>query len=624
MQLQEGHDQLADFRLRSRVALAIILALSALLMTRLWSLQIRDHEELAERSERNRTTTVYVSGVRGLIYDRNGAVMADNIPSWQLEITPEKSPNMELALQEIAQVIDVKPHELQRFHERRESSPSFDATPLKLSLTADELARLEVNIKRWPGVQIRAALTRRYPFADTAAHLIGYVGGLTARDLAADTEGHYRGASHIGKVGVEKSFETQLRPISGQRLMESDARGRHLQEIAFTPPTPGWDLRLTLDNQLQTVAARALGDRRGAAVALDLQSGEVLALVSTPSFDPHLFINGISHANYRTLINDPAKPLFNRALQGRYPPGSTVKPAIALAGLEYNAIAPHDHIYCSGSFQLPGNKRKYRDWKRRGHGSMDMRQSIAQSCDIYYYQLANELGIDRLATFAGRLGIGSVTGIQLPGEDAGVLPSKQWKIGAIGQPWFPGETLNIGIGQGYMVMTPMQLAQMTARIALRGEGFQPRLVKSRTRGDQVITEEAKPLKAIALSDRKHWSRIHEGMIEVIYGRRGTAKAVGKDLPFKVAGKTGTAQVAGLSQEDDKAPQLEDVPEKLRDHALFIAFAPVTKPEIAVAVIIENSGSGSAVAAPAARKILEDWLTRCDGWGWRPWCLEADI
>lgn len=624
MQLQEGHEQLADFRIRSRVALTVIIALSVLLLSRLWTLQVRDHEELAKRSERNRTTTVFVSGVRGLIYDRNGAVMADNIPSWQLEITPEKTPNLDATLAEIARTIEVKPHELQRFHERRESFASFDAIPLKLSLTADELARMEVNIKRWPGVQIRAALTRRYPFAETASHLIGYVGGLSARDLAADSEGHYRGASHIGKIGVEKSFETQLRPVSGRRIMESDARGRHLNEIAFTPPVPGWDLRLTLDNQLQTVAAEALADRRGAAVALDLQGGEVLALVSTPSFDPHLFINGISHANYRALINDPAKPLFNRALQGRYPPGSTVKPAVALAGLEHRVVTPHDHIYCAGSFQLPGNKRKYRDWKRRGHGSMDLRQSIAQSCDVYYYQLANELGIDRLSSFAGRLGIGSVTGIALPGEDSGVLPTREWKIGAIGQPWFPGETLNIGIGQGYMVMTPLQLAQMTARIALRGEGFQPRLVKSRTRGEDVVTEQARPLETISLSQRQHWSRIHEGMLEVVYGRRGTAKAVGRGLPFKVAGKTGTAQVAGLSQEDDKAPQLEDVPEKLRDHALFIAFAPVPQPEIAVAVIVENSGSGSAVAAPVAREILENWLMRCDGWGWRPWCLEADI
>ncbi len=624
MQLSEGHDQLADFRLRTRIALALIIALSAVVISRLWLLQMRDHEHLAKRADRNRTATEFVTGVRGLIYDRSGAILADNIPSWQLELIPEKVADLEATLSQIGQVVELKPHELQRFEDRRKAAKAFDAIPLKLSLTEQELAQLEVNAGRWPGVSVRAALTRRYPFAQTTAHLVGYVGGLTARDLNADVDGAYRGASHIGKTGIEKSFEEELRPISGTRLVESDARGRRLQEIAYTPPIPGWDLRLTLDVPLQLATTEALAGHRGAAVALDLNSGDVLALVSQPSFDPHLFINGISHRDYATLINDPANPLFNRAIQGRYPPGSTVKPMVALAGLEYRVVTVHDHVFCNGWYQLPNKPRKYRDWKRRGHGTVDLQESIAQSCDVYYYQLAYDMGIERLAAFGAQLGIGARTGIRLPAEDAGILPSPEWKIGAMGEVWYPGETLNIGIGQGYMVMTPLQLAQMVSRIALRGGGFEPKLIKTRSRNGEVIEEPARSLPPISLRDSHLWSEIHDAMKAVIYGRHGTAKAVGRGLPFKVAGKTGTAQVAGLSQEDDRAPQLEDVPEKLRDHALFIAFAPADAPQMAVAVVVENSGSGSAVAAPIARKMIESWLMRCDGVNWRPWCLEADI
>ncbi len=624
MQLSEGHEQLADFRLRTRIALALIIALAAVVISRLWLLQMHEHEQLSQRADRNRTATEFVTGVRGLIYDRSGAILADNIPSWQLEVTPEKVPDLATTLQEIGEVVELRPHELQRFEDRRKAAKSFDAVPLKLSLTPPQLAQLEVNAGRWPGISVRAALTRRYPRGETTAHLVGYVGGLTARDLQGDAEGAYRGASHIGKTGIERSFETYLRPTSGTRLLESDARGRRLEEIAYTPPVPGWDLRLTLDAALQDATTKALAGRRGAAIALDLNSGDVLALVSQPSFDPHLFINGISHSDYATLINDPANPLFNRAIQGRYPPGSTVKPIVALAGLEAGVIKPHDHIYCSGSYQLPNKPRKYRDWKRRGHGPVDLKESIAQSCDVYYYQLAYDMGIERLAAFGARLGIGSRTGIRLPAEDAGILPSPEWKIGALGEIWYPGETLNIGIGQGYMVMTPLQLAQMVSRIALRGGGFEPKLVKTRSRDGEVITEPPRPLPTISLHHKRHWEEIHEAMLAVIYGRHGTARPVGKGLPFRVAGKTGTAQVAGLSQEDDHAPQLEDVPEKLRDHALFIAFAPAETPQMAVAVVVENSGSGSAVAAPVAREMIESWLMRCDGVNWRPWCLEADI
>ncbi|MEN8718939.1 MAG: penicillin-binding protein 2 [Oceanococcaceae bacterium] len=624
MQLHESHEQIADFRVRTRVVLGLIIVLSALIVVRLWLLQMRDHERLAERADRNRTAVEYVTGVRGLIYDRAGTVLADNTPSWQLDITPEQVEDMPALLDALADTVELRPHERQRFEDRRRALPAFAAVPLKLNLTRDELARLAVQANRWPGVQVRAALARRYPLEHTTAHVLGYVGGLTARDLDGDSQGHYRGASHIGKVGLERAQEDHLRPVPGQRRVENDARGRRLRQIDYQPPTPGWNLRVTLDAELQKATAAALGPRRGAAVAIDPRNGEVLALVSQPGFDPHLFINGIGHADYQTLISDPQNPLFNRAIQGRYPPGSTIKPLVALAGLEYQVVTPSDHVFCQGWFQLPNKPRKYRDWKRHGHGSVNLRESVAQSCDVYYYELAHALGIDRLARFGARLGIGQRTGLELPSEDAGILPSREWKIGALGEVWFPGETLNIGIGQGYMVTTPLQLAQMTALLAQRGVGYVPRLVKSRFRDDHTVDIPPQPLPPVNLRDPQGWETIHQAMLAVVYGAQGTARSVGQGLPFRVAGKTGTAQVAGLSQEDDEAPQLDEVPERLRDHALFIAYAPADAPQMAIAVVVENSGSGSAVAAPVARAMLENWLMRCDGVDWRPWCLEADI
>lgn len=624
MQLTESHEQTADFRLRTRFALGIIVLLAGVILSRLWVLQMRDHENLAERADRNRTATEFVTGVRGLIYDRSGAVLADNVASWQLEIFPEKTADIPATLAAIGEVVPLQPHELQRFEDRRKAAHSFDAIPLKLGLSEPELARLEVNLRRWPGARVRATLARRYPFAEATAHLVGYVGGLTARDLEADEAGAYRGATHIGKTGIERSFEETLRPVPGWRRMESNASGRRVAQLDYQPPEAGADLRLTIDASLQQAAVKALEDRRGAVVAMDPRNGDVLALVSQPSFDPHLFINGISHKNYRTLIDDPKNPLFNRAVQGRYPPGSTVKPVMAMAGLEFNTIKPHDHVYCGGYFQLPNKPRKYRDWKRRGHGTVNLRESIAQSCDVYYYELGNELGIDRIADFAGRMGIGARTHIRLPAEDAGILPTRDWKRGALGEVWYPGETLNISIGQGYMVMTPLQLAQMTARIAMRGKGFRPRLVKTVTRAGSPVENAPEALATIKVRSASMWDETHKAMTAVINSRTGTARHVAAGLPFAVAGKTGTAQVAGLSQEDDKAPQLEDVPEKLRDHALFIAFAPAEDPQMAIAVVVENSGGGGAVAAPVAHKLLKNWLMRCDGMDWRPWCLEADI
>ncbi len=624
MQLSEGREQLGDFRLRLGLTLAGILLLSALISGRLWLLQTRDHSQLARRADSNRTTDLPVQGVRGLIYDRKGTVLADNVPSWQLEVVPERVEDMQATLDELAEFVNLAPHELQRFHDRRQGAREFQPVPLKLNLSPEELARLEVNRERWPGVRVQATLTRRYPRDSATAHLVGYVGGITARDLAADEAGVYRGASHIGKTGVERAYEEALRPIPGTRRLESDAQGRRLRELDYQAPIPGWDLRLTLDSDLQRATEGELEGRRAAAIALDLRNGDVLALVSMPSFDPHLFVNGISHADYQRLLDDPGNPLFNRALQGRYPPGSTIKPVFALAGLEYGLRHPRDHTYCQGWFTLPDKQRRYRDWKRSGHGRVNLRDSVAQSCDVYYYQLAHEMGIDRLAEFAGRFGIGSATGIPLPAEDVGILPSRDWKMGALGESWYPGETLNVGIGQGYMLMTPMQMALMTVRIATRGEGFEPRVVQTRSRRALVREEPVVPLPRLELRDRRHWEEIHDSMVAVVHGWGGTARAVGEGLPFRVAGKTGTAQVAGLSQEDDEAPQLDDVPYKLRDHSLFIAFAPAEAPEIAVSVIVEHSGGGSAVAAPVAKVMLENYLMRCDGVVWRPWCLEADI
>ncbi len=592
----------------TRVGLAggIALILVGILITRLFQLQTVQHEYFVTRSDENRMRVLPIPSVRGLIHDRNGVVLAENLPAYRLELVPEQVPDLAASLDSLAALVPISEQERERFLARAASSPRFDRIPLKLNLNQEDVARIEVNRQRLPGVHVRASLTRNYPLGSLTAHLIGYVGGITTRDLERVDAELYRGASYIGKTGIEYQYEELLHGAPGRQLVEANAVGRRLRELEYTRPTPGKTLYLTIDARLQKVAAEAFEGRNGAAVAIGIPDGDILAMVSVPSFEPSQFIDGISHRNYRALIENPDRPLFHRAIQGQYPPGSTVKPLMALAGLHHEVYRAQTRVHCPGFYQLPENSRKHRDWKRRGHGSMNLHEAIAQSCDVYFYDLAHQLEIDRIHDFLEQFGLGRPTGIDLPNENGGLLPSRAWKKRARGESWFPGETLNIGIGQGFMLTTPLQLALATARIASRGGGARPHLLHSVETVGSGRREKlsSPPLPAISGSSDRDWQAIHEALVAVLHGATGTAKQVGADAPYRFAGKTGTAQVAGLSQEDDKAPQLQDVPKHLRDHSLFVAYAPADAPRIAVAAIAEHSGSGSAVAAPIVRRILD--------------------
>lgn len=597
------------FIARIVIAFVVALIICAVLGWRMTQLQVTQHEYYSTRSDDNRMQPRVIPPPRGLIYDRNGNVLAENLPAYQLVVIPERIADMDATLSGLAEFVSLRPSDLERFKKRLRSERSFREIPLKFQMSDAEVARFEVNRQSFPGTFIRAALTRHYPAAEITAHVLGYVGGINDLERNRVDERRYRGSSHIGKTGIELSYEDELIGYPGSKLVETNASGRTLRQLEHESAKAGNDVFLTLDVALQTVAVKAMADRRGAAVAMDPNNGDVLAIVSQPGFDPHLFVNGIGHKDYAELREDPGRPLFNRAVQGQYPPGSTIKPIMALAGLEHKVFSPQRRVKCEGHYSLPNHSRKYRDWKRSGHGNVNLKHAIAQSCDVYFYLLAHELKVDRIYSFASLFGLGAITGIDLPGEKSGILPSRAWKRRIYQESWYPGETLNIGIGQGFMTATPLQLAYLTSRIATRGRGATPHLMLAISEGPESRPRQwqSPALSQIELNRESDWNAVIGGMKAVTHGVTGTARRIGENSPFLLAGKTGTAQVKGLSQEDDEAPQLEDVPYPHRDHAWFIAYAPIENPSIAVAVLAEHSGSGGAVAAPIAKKIIDKWL-----------------
>ncbi|WP_370309635.1 penicillin-binding protein 2 [Sinimarinibacterium flocculans] len=607
--LKNVHDERNAFFSRSLFAVLLLVAGVGLLVARLVDLQLRQHGYFSTRADENRMRVVPVAPVRGLIYDRNGVVLAQNQPAFVLEITPEQVADMPQTLQRLAAIIDIGETDLERFHDRVGKTPRYRGVPLRSNLSMEEVARYEIRRHEFPGVEVTAGLSRNYPLAASGAHIVGYVGGITEQELQQVDEAAYRGINQIGKVGVEKSREDLLRGEPGAKIIEANAFGRPLRELDYRRGYPGRNLILSLDARVQLVAERALGPLTGAIVAIDPASGEVIALVSKPGYDPHYFIEGISSADYKALLDNPQRPLYNRALQGTYPPGSTVKPAMALAGLEYGAAEPAHREFCGGQMSLPGSTRKYRCWKRSGHGWVDMAMGVMRSCDIYFYQLALNLGIDRIHAAMTGFGLGAPTGLDVPLEKGGLFPSREWKQVARRESWYPGETLNVGIGQGFTLTTPVQLAQMTARIAMRGGGYRPHVLRSYE--DPITRErvaiEPEPLQRIELKDNRHWATVISAMEEVTHSPSGTAYRIGQGAPYRIASKTGTAQVASLRQDELRAPTLAETPVHLRDHALFIAFAPVEEPRIAIAVIAEHAGGGSAVAAPIARMVMDQYL-----------------
>ncbi|RLC59041.1 MAG: penicillin-binding protein 2 [Chloroflexi bacterium] len=607
-QLKDDYLENRLIRRRLKLAAVFTVLLLSLVLGRLYVLQVLEHEHFSTLSDSNRIRIKALPPTRGLIFDRNGVVMADNLPAYRLEIVREQVQDLDATLQQLRQYVEFSDQDLKRFKQSLSRRRPFESIPLRLNLNDQEVARLAVNLHQFEGVEINARLTRNYPNGEHAVHALGYVSRIDERDLSRVSEVDYAGTTHIGKLGLEKFYEKDLHGEVGIQQVEVNARGRTLRVLSETPPVQGNNLHLTIDSRLQKVAEQAFAEYSGAAVAIDPNNGEILALVSMPVFDPNLFVNGISYDNYYALRDSHRRPLFNRALSGQYPPGSTTKPFYALLGLE-SAVSTKEHkVFCIGYYKLPNEERRYRDWKKRGHGRMNLHDAVTQSCDVYFYDLAYRLGIDRMSKFMAKFGFGVKTGVDSTGERNGLLPSREWKRGHDGMPWFPGETLITGIGQGAFLVTPLQLANSTAAFASRGVRYRPHLVQSIEKIPDYnrIDAISQIVERYPMQREKNWQHVHEAMINVVHGLRGTAHySIGRKIPYKVAGKTGTAQVFEIAQ--DAEYEEENVIERLRDHALFISYAPADNPRIAVAVIVENGGHGSSVAAPIARQIMDAYL-----------------
>lgn len=603
--LKSPEQELRIFRVRSLVAALVVIALTALLMGRLVYLQVFQHEVYSTRSENNRVSVEPLPPTRGLIYDRNGVLLAENRPTYNLTLVRERAEDLPATLDLLETLLALSGDEAKEFRARA-SQPQRPFAPALLmsDLNEQQIARLAVNRYRLPGVEVEAQLLRYYPDAPMLVHALGYVGRINDEELQSLDAGRYAGTHFIGKTGVERFYEEELHGESGLRQVETNARGRVLRELGRTNPVPGKDITLTLDKELQALAFDLLDGRRGAIVAMAPATGEILAMVSTPGFDSNQFVTGIDVASYRKLQQDLDLPLFNRAIRGRYPPGSTIKPFMAMAGLAEGVITPEKTIYDPGYFQLPNDSRRYRNWLRWGHGRVDLERSLAVSNNTYYYTLANELGIDRLEERMRDFGFGQRVGHDIFGESSALMPSREWKRDRFGQPWYPGETLSVGIGQGYWQVTPLQLATATSVLANRGEWVKPRIA-SRIGDEDMPVDLPDTPPDIEVANEAWWDRVFAGMEKVVSGSEGTARRIGVGLEYRMAGKSGTAQVFSLGQ--DQRYDADELAERLRDHALFIAFAPIEDPEIAVSVIVENAGGGSSNAAQLARAMTDAWL-----------------
>ncbi len=602
--IKDIHLELRMFPRRVAVLVLMCVLLVGALVARMVHLQVIGHAHYSDLATDNRVRLSPIPPTRGLIYDRRGVLLADNLPAFNLEIVPEQVKDLPNLLGRLGEVIELSEDDIQRFERLRRRSPAYRSLPIKTNLSEAEVARFMVARHRFDGVSVQARLQRHYPFGARFAHLLGYVGRINERELRRVDARNYRATTHIGKTGIEKYYESLLHGTVGVREDEVNSHGRRIRVIRETPPRPGESLVLSVDARLQAVATAALAGRSGAVVALDPRNGEVLALVSEPDFDPNLFVNGISRRDYARLRDDRERPLFNRALRGQYPPGSTVKPIVALAGLEAGLITPERRMFAGPYYELPGGGRRFRDWLKGGHGWVDLDRAIVRSCDVYFYDLSYKLGIDRLHDIYGRFGLGRPTGVDLPGELGGLLPSREWKRRRHKQAWYPGETVILGIGQGYLLATPLQLATMTACIAMRGDCRRPHLLKART-ASAVPSDTGQPRGwRVTLRDPRHWDVIIDAMRHVVSSPEGTGRRI-NDAPYSIAGKTGTAQVFSLKEDEEY--EADKLARHMRDHAWFVGFAPVEDPRIAVAVIVEHAGHGGSVAAPVARRVMDAWL-----------------
>jgi penicillin-binding protein 2 len=606
VEMRDAQQELHQFRLRLAIASMFVLIMFGLLFVRFTYLQVVMHDHYHTLAEANRISILPIVPNRGIIVDRNGVVLAHNYAAYTLEVTPSKVEDLEATIEEISTLVEITPRDRRRFKKLLEESKRFESLPIRTRLTDEEIARFAANRYRFPGVDVRARLFRQYPQGELFSHVIGHIGRINQKDLdKLEDEGrdsNYRGTDYIGKTGLEYTYEDQLHGTTGVEQVEVDSGGRAVRSLSRSSPISGSNLVLKLDARLQEVVFRAFGERRGALVAIEPESGGVLAFVSKPGFDPNLFVDGIDPQNWNELNTSPDKPMVNRALAGTYPPGSTFKPFMALAALTYGKRTPGQAISDPGFYNFGGHH--FRDDKPGGHGIVDMYKSIVVSCDTYYYHLANDLGIDAISRFMGQFGFGTRTGIDLAGESAGVLPSQEWKMRRFKQKWYAGETISIGIGQGYNSYTPLQLALATATIANNGVMFRPHIVNyvEEVHTKQRTLVEPKPLRQLNVKP-EHITIIRNAMVGV--NREGTSARAFAGAPYTNAGKTGTSQVIGMKGEKYVESRIA---ERFRDHALFIAYAPADKPTIALAVIVENSGFGARAAAPIARQVFDYWLT----------------
>ena len=601
--------EIFHFQLRLVVSIGFVLLLLAILLLRFLYLQTFRHNYYQTLAESNRISIVPVVPNRGLILDRNGVVLARNYSGYTLEINQNKTTDMEATINELSTLVEITSKDRKRFKKLIAESHDLETLVIRNRLSDEEVARFAAQQYRFPAVEIKARLFRDYPFGEKTAHLIGYIGRINESDAAqleqSDLASNYRGSDYIGKTGLEQSYESDLHGTTGIEQVEVDAGGRAVRMLSHSVPVSGSTLILSIDAKLQEIAEQSFGNYRGALVAIDPNNGEVLAFVSKPGYDPNPFIDGIDTQSWDELNNSPDVPLNNRALRGQYPPGSTIKPFMALAGLYFHTRKPEQTINDPGAYYLPGSSRQYRDWKKDGHGSVNMFKAIQMSCDTYFYGLANETGIDNIFDYLSRFGFGKKTDIDLEGESSGLLPSQDWKMKRYQQIWYPGDTVSVGIGQGYSLVTPTQLAFATATLANDGVAYKPHLVKEvrSSIGDQKRQIASEPLYDLNI-DKAYLDLVKKAMVAVTQPG-GTAVYASLGAPYHIAGKTGTAQVIAMKQ-GEKYDE-KNVDERLRDHAWFIAFAPAEEPRIALVVLAENGGHGGGTAAPIARKVLDYYL-----------------
>ena len=603
VEVRDTERDLYQLRLRLVIAMTLVLVCFGVLVARFVYLQVYRYDDFHAQAEDNRIALVPAPPGRGLIFDRNGVLLAENVSAYTLEIAPKRAARLEETIAALSGIVEITARDRQRFRRLLEDSRSTDSVPLKVRLTDGEVARLAVQRFRFPGVEIRARLFRNYPLGETAAHVIGHIGRISQEDKRRLEEQErlsaYAGSTHIGKVGVELSYESLLHGQVGAEEVEVSAGGRIVRTLSRQPPVPGANLVLSIDVRLQKLAEELYGDRRGALVAIEPTTGDVLALVSRPSFDPNLFVDGIDSQTWQSLNEDPDKPLLNRPLRGAYPPGSTYKPFMALAALTTGARTPQDTISDPGYFQL-GNHR-FRDSKPSGHGTVDLRKSIVVSSDTYYYKVAYDMGVDRIHDFMKPWGFGQLTGIDLEHESAGILPSTQWKLKRFKQKWYPGETPSIGIGQGYNAFTMLQLAHATATLANDGIVMKPHVVQSIEDPVTHARKRTVPKESYRIPLRREYLDLVRGAMADV-NRFGTGRIAFANTEYVAAGKTGTAQVIGIKQ--GERYDARRIAERHRDHSLFMAFAPLENPKIAIALVVENGGFGAQAAAPIARKLFD--------------------